>query len=108
MFINDYHDVRTLRHHFTRRHFESNPLPSNTDPTQDCPVSACLAPDGTPLPTVRKNNLPFNGLTIEQMTSIESRHRDKFDILGEQQKLAEQASCGLRQPKVTKKLKEKS
>lgn len=106
MKIKDYHDVRTLRRHFIRRSYECNPLPSNTDPTQDCPVSACLAPDGTPLPNIKRNNLPFSGLTIEQMSSIESRHRDKFDILGEQMDLASQASRTLSQTKVKKQLKQ--
>lgn len=97
MTIEDYHHLRARgRTRRIVRTFDFNPLPSGTDPTQNVPVSAFqFGLDGSVLNS-RSNNLPYSGVKIEDMTSIESRHRDAFDVLGEQQKLAERASKGLK------------
>lgn len=69
--------------------FENNPLPSCTDPTQDCPVSQIhLSASGEPL-NVRKNGMQYANLPIDQMTALDRRNNDKFDILGEQMSLQE-------------------
>lgn len=101
MTIQEYHKLRAHGRMRMHRSREFNPLPSGTDPTQDCPVSAFqFGPDGSVI-NCRKNNLPYNQVPIEQMTAIESRQRDKFDVLGQQQQLAQKASKGL--SKATKK-----
>lgn len=78
-------------------HFENNPLPSCTDPTQDVPVrNIQFGLNGEPL-NVKKNNLPFNNLPIEKMSSVDRRNNDVFDQLGELRDLEKQASSNYKQ-----------
>lgn len=66
---------------------EKNSLPSQTDPTQDVPLSKLeFALNGMPI-NVKENNLPYNNLKLEDMTMIDRRHRDNFDVVGEMQQL---------------------
>lgn len=76
---------------------EINRLDSATDPTQDIPIKNIeLAANGEPI-NVRNRNIPFNNIKVENFTSIERRHTDSFDQLGELQSLAHSVA----QPGVT-------
>lgn len=67
---------------------EINRLDSATDPTQDIPIKNIeLAANGEPI-NVRKRDIPFSNVKVENFTSIEHRHTDSFDQLGELQSLA--------------------
>lgn len=72
---------------FMGKFYEPNCLPSATDPTQDIPVGQInLGVDGEPL-NVRRQSMDFANIPINQMTNIDRRNCDKFDILGEQMEL---------------------
>lgn len=76
---------------FCPRSIEFNILPSATDPTQDMPMSQVeLLANGMPV-NVNVVNLPMTGVKIEEMTSIDRRLRDKFDVFGEFQTISENA-----------------
>lgn len=82
--------------HFNRLHAKGfvkipksifkNDLPSDTDPTQDCPISRLqFAANGLPI-NVTDTKLQYTNLPIEKMTAINRRLRDNFDVVGELQK----------------------
>lgn len=65
---------------------EFNPLPSDTDPTQDIPVRKIeLAANGAPI-NVKQLQGVYSNLKPENFTALEKRHQDKFDVLGDYQK----------------------
>lgn len=62
----------------------ANPIPSDTDPTQDVPIKNIqLGLNGEPL-NVRKLSMS-NGVPIDALSAIDRRNMDKFDVLGELQ-----------------------
>lgn len=70
------------------KHFETNNVPSATDPTQDIPVRMIqMTASGVPL-NVKQRDLKFNNLKIENLTTIEKRNNDVFDCVGELQENA--------------------
>lgn len=85
---------RILQHRLSiqlQKHKDWNPLPSDTDPTQDIPVKSIqLAANGEPI-NVKRSNGVFNGIPADKLSSVEKRNNDKFDQLGELQNLARQA-----------------
>lgn len=65
-------------------HFDTNNIPSATDPTQDVPVSAIqFGLNDVPLNVNINKHLAFNNRPIEQMSSIDRRNFDAFDAVGE-------------------------
>jgi len=84
---------RNIRHCFPRTD-EVNNLPSETDPTQDIPIRNIeLTAAGIPINVKDlKGKMPMSGVPIEQLTSIEKRNNDKFDVLGELQESAKTIS----------------
>lgn len=77
-----------LTHFFDNKHYyESNPLPSATDPTQDIPVKNIqLLASGEPL-NVRKLPLAYTCAPVEKLTAADRRNNDVFDAVGELQAL---------------------
>lgn len=68
------------------RGYENNPLPSNTDPTQDVPIeNVQLAANGIPINVSLRKDLVMTNSPIEKMTAIDRRYMDKFDVVGELQ-----------------------
>lgn len=87
-----------------RSHFP-NPIPSDTDPTQDVPIKNIqFGINGEPL-NVRKQNMA-NGVSIDEMSSIDRRNTDKFDVLGELQASQRSASKTINDIKQQKNEKE--
>lgn len=71
---------------------ESNPLKSCTDPTQDIPISM-IEVTAMGIPTnVKQLKGVFSNLKVENLSTIEQRNNDKFDMLGELQQTAAQVS----------------
>lgn len=69
-----------------------NPLSSDTDPTQDIPISRVeMAANGLPL-NVKVHNMPMTGTKVEDFTSLEKRNTDTFDQLGEYRNLVSDVS----------------
>ena len=69
---------------------ENNPIESATDPTQDIPVRniECTA-QGIPT-NVKELRRAFSNIKVENFTTIEKRHNDQFDQLGELQESVSQ------------------
>lgn len=75
-----------------KRTFEYNPIPSDTDPTQDIPVKMIeVSAMGVPL-NVKERKAVFSNLLADNLTSIEKRNNDKFDVLSELQNTAGKVS----------------
>ena len=74
----------------TKKHQFKNNLASATDPTQDIPVRMIqMTANGIPL-NVKQRALKFNNLKAENLSSIERRNNDTFDVFGELQQSAGQ------------------
>lgn len=85
---------------------EVNNLPSATDPTQDVPVrNIQFMANGDPI-NVIKRNLAYNGLNPDQLSTIEKRHTDPFDVLGELQARERGLAVDIAKYKQLKKQKE--
>ena len=70
---------------------ESNPIPSDTDPTQDIPLRMVeVNALGAPV-NVKERKVVFNNVKAENLTTIEKRNNDAFDQLGELQDLTKSA-----------------
>lgn len=66
------------------KHFDTNDIPSATDPTLDVPVSAIqFGINDVPLNVNVNKRLAYNNRPIEQMLSIDRRNTDPFDAVGE-------------------------
>lgn len=67
-----------------KRKIYPNPLKSETDPTQDCPVSRVYDAmmSGNPV-DVKMNRMSFNGIHADQLSTIERRNNDMFDAFNE-------------------------
>lgn len=64
---------------------ESNPLDSDTDPTQDIPIKMIeVTSMGVPI-NVKESQAVFSNIKAENFTTIEKRFNDQFDQLGELQ-----------------------
>lgn len=64
---------------------EYNPVESATDPTQDIPVKMIeVTAAGIPI-NVKETRGVFSNLKAENLTSIERRNNDKFDVMNELQ-----------------------
>lgn len=64
---------------------EINREPSATDPTQDIPIKMIeVTTMGVPI-NVKQYSQVYNNLKAENFTTIELRHNDQFDQLGELQ-----------------------
>lgn len=64
---------------------EFNPLPSDTDPTQDIPIKMIeVTALGVPV-NVKQYKEVYSNIKAENFTSIEKRNCDVFDQLGELQ-----------------------
>lgn len=64
---------------------ESNPLDSDTDPTQDIPIKMIeVTSMGVPI-NVKERQAVFSNIKAENFTTIEKRFNDQFDQLGELQ-----------------------
>lgn len=62
---------------------ELNKVDSATDPTQDIPIRNIeVTATGQPI-NVKEGKKVLSGVSIENMTTIEKRHTDKFDIIGD-------------------------
>lgn len=69
----------------------NNTIASSTDPTLDVPVSSiynCMISGGTL--DIKPQNMSFNNLHADQMTSIEKRNNDFGDIFAEQRSVQKQ------------------
>lgn len=74
-----------------------NPIPSDTDPTQDMPVKNIeFGINGVPVNVKVNRNLSYNNLPIEKMTSIDRRNNDAFDSVGELRSLENGATKSLK------------
>lgn len=70
-----------------------NNQPSQTDPTQACPVQKiynCLV-SGVPVDAATQN-VVYNGLHVDELSSLEMRHNDAFDIAREAKKIGKKFS----------------
>ena len=64
---------------------EYNPLDSDTDPTQDIPITMIeVTSMGVPT-NVKERQAVFSNIKAENFTTIEKRFNDQFDQLGELQ-----------------------
>lgn len=73
--------------------FEKNSQMSLTDPTQECPVKRVYDAivNGKPLDIAERQNF-FNGLHVDNLSSIERRHTDMFDVHIESKKIGKDFS----------------
>lgn len=63
---------------------ENNSLPSDTDPTQNCPIAKVYNAMVTGKPIdIKEHKVAFNNLHADQFTSIERRNNDAFDVYAE-------------------------
>lgn len=72
---------------------ESNIGLSLTDPTQACPVKNVYDSlvNGRPLDISEHQNI-YNSLKVDNLSSIERRHHDKFDVFIESKKIGKSFS----------------
>lgn len=91
---------------FLPRSVFPNELPSDTDPTLNVPVAKVYNAmvNGLPL-DVRPNKMAFNNLHADEMTTIERRNTDKFDVVSEARRVQNNVDTSVK--KLTKHLKQK-
>lgn len=83
----EYRALRRAQRRANLHYFESNPLPSATDPTQDIPVKNIqLLANGEPL-NVKRLPLQYTNFPSEKLTAADRRNNDHFDAVGELQAL---------------------
>lgn len=72
---------------------ELNVLPSATDPTQVCSVQKMYHAlvNGQPI-SIPENKMQFNNLKVDDLSSLEKRNCDKFDVFAESRKIGKQFS----------------
>lgn len=77
---------------FVKKTIEYNPLPSATDPTQDVPLRMVEVNSLGQTVNVKTHNAVFSNVPADQLSSIERRHTDRFDALGELQSISSDVS----------------
>lgn len=72
---------------------EKNILPSATDPSQVCSVQKMYHAlvNGQPI-SVPENKMQFNNLKLDQLSTLEKRNYDQFDVFGESRKIGKKFS----------------
>jgi hypothetical protein len=72
---------------------EKNILPSATDPTQVCSVQKMYHAlvNGQPI-SVPENKMQFNNLKVDDLSSLEKRNTDQFDVFRESRKIGKKFS----------------
>lgn len=69
---------------FIPRSVFSVSVPSATDPTQDVPVSRVFSAMTTGVPLdIHQNPMSFNALHAEDLSSLEKKNNDSFDVFAE-------------------------
>lgn len=92
MTLENYKKMRKLLSISLPKTIEFNPLPSDTDPTQDIPVKMIeVTAAGIPV-NVKTTHGVFSNVKCENLTSIERRNNDKFDNVIELQRSIERVS----------------
>lgn len=81
---NEFRELNRKGSIIIKRKMYSNPLKSETDPTQNCSVASVYDAmlNGTPV-DVKMNRMAFNGIHADQLTTIERRNNDMFDAFNE-------------------------
>lgn len=72
---------------------EINILPSATDPTQVCSVQKMYHAlvNGQPI-SVPENKMQFNNLKVDDLSTLEKRNFDQFDVFRESRKIGKKFS----------------
>lgn len=81
MTIEQFHKRMSRGSLYIPPHCEENSAISMTDPTQDCPVKTVYDAlvNGKPI-TARESQNIYNSLSVNQLSAIERRHTDQFDV----------------------------
>lgn len=92
MTISQYKQLhRDLRIYIPRKP-DYNPLPSETDPTQDIPIRMIEVNSlGEPI-NVKQRKPVYSGVSADNLTTIEKRNCDQFDNVGELQESIKKVS----------------
>lgn len=93
MKINDFARLRSCGVVNVPTSHEKNTGISMTDPTQACPVKNVYEAlvNGRPLDISEHENI-YNGVKVDDLSSIEKRHCDRFDVHIESKKIGKKFS----------------
>lgn len=92
---------------FLPRSIFHSSVPSATDPTQDVPVSKVYNAMTTGIPLdIGQNPMSFNALHAEDLSSLEKKNNDSFDVFAESRKVQKGLDKQIKQIVVSQKSKQ--